>query len=79
MGGVIGICTLRYMEWLAHRDLCPMFCDNLYEIEMDVCTCKTESLCCAAETITTTQINYTSIRLLQNNIQQHNNSVVNST
>ena len=58
-----GICTLRYMEWLASGDL-------LYNTEnstqhfliiylgkeserMDVCTCITESLCCSAEIITT--------------------------
>ena len=51
----IGICTLRYVEWLAnrdllykHRELYPMFYDNLHRKRIwkrtDVYTCTTESL-----------------------------------
>ena len=70
----IGLCTLWYMEWLAsggpaveHRELYPIFCDNLYEkriwkrIDMGICI--TESLCCTAEMITTLEINSSSIQL----------------
>ena len=58
----ISICTLRYMEWLAHGDLlysrelslvyCDSLCGKRIWKRMVVCTCITKSLCCTAEMIT---------------------------
>ena len=55
----IGICTLRYMEWLANDDLLystgnstqysVIICGKRVWKRMDVCTCITESLCCTEE------------------------------
>ena len=48
-----------------HRELCPVLCGGLdgraVQGRMDTCICKTESLHCSPETITTLLISYTSI------------------
>ena len=42
---------------------CP---SHYYAPRMDVCICMTESLFCAAEIVTTLEINYTSLKRLKN-------------
>ena len=53
-GFEIGLCTLRYMEWMLNRDL-PYSTENSTQYSLitytvrDVCIYITESLCCTAE------------------------------
>lgn len=51
---------------IKHRDLYPIVRDSLcgerVRKRMEVCVCRTESLCCTAERTTTLHINYTPIR-----------------
>ena len=69
----IGMCTLRYMERLANRDLLYstenfiqyseiIYVERESERELDVCICISITFC-KAESSTTLQINYTSIKL----------------
>ena len=71
----ISLYTLRYIEWLANRNLLQNTRNSTqYSViidvrkdwmGMDVCICITESLCYTAEISTTLWINSTSIKLLK--------------
>ena len=57
-GFVMGICPLRYMEWMVSRDLlygtqnCTQ-CFVIIYMGTDTCMYMVESLCCTAEINTT--------------------------
>ena len=68
---ILDIHILLYLQWITkillyiqHRELCSIFCSNLSEKKkiwerIDMCICKTESLCCSSETNTTLLTNCT--------------------
>ena len=66
---VVNEMTGQWGPDIQHRELCTIYCDNLYGKRIwkriDLCICITEWLCCMAEIITTLYTNYTSIKHFQ--------------